>query len=322
MLDLSPEQRRRQELLWNGEPNFGDWLTPSTLRSGPGFHEAIKLAPRLTGELVGAMFGGYSLRLISQVASALGYDAEASAYAARADAVDAAFVTEYLSSDGQLPVDLQGVYVLALALGFVPDDRRAAVVDHLVRLVHAADDHLDTGFLSVPYLLDVLWENGERELAWRLLRQHTPPSWLYEVRMGATTIWESWESIAPDGSVGPTSLNHYAFGCVDDWLYRRVAGLQPVTPGYRQSRVEPDLDAGLSWLFAYHDTPYGRLALDWHVEGDQVGLAVTVPANTTAVLKLPDRWTTEAGITGSIPLNSGTTALTAVPVSRDPRSMP
>ena len=268
------------------------------------------------------MFGGYALRLISQVASVLGYDAEASACAAQADAVYAAFVTEYLSSDGRLPVDLQGIYVLALALGFVPDERRAAVVAQLVRLVHAADDHLDTGFLSVPYLLDVLWKNGERELAWRLLRQHTPPSWLYEVRMGATTIWESWESIAPDGSVGPTSLNHYAFGCVDDWLFRRVAGLQPVSPGYRESRIEPDLDSGLSRLSAHHDTPYGRLAVDWRAEGGQVVLTLTVPANTSAVLELPHGWRTESRIHSSIPLTSGISTFTVVPVSRDRPSTP
>ena len=175
---------------------------------------------------------------------------------------------------------------MALAFGLVPHDRRAAALEHLVALVHANDDHLDTGFISVPYLLDVLWEGGERDLARRLLRRETAPSWLYAVDRGATTIWEAWAAIAPDGTVSPMSMNHYAFGCVDDWMFRRIAGLQPVEPGYRRSRIEPDLDADVDAVSAAHDTPHGRLSIDWRRSGDTVSVEVTVPHGTVAELAL------------------------------------
>lgn len=266
------------------------------------------VAPRVTGELVGAMFGAESLRLLGEIAAVLGRDDDAAEYASRAKEVREAFVAEYFGAEGRLPVDMQGVYVLALAFGLVPEDRRGAVVDRLVDLVHAADDHLDTGFLSVPYLLDVLRDNGHEDLARRLLRQDTVPSWLYEVRMGATTIWESWDSVAPDGTVGPTSLNHYAFGCVDDWLYRRVAGLQAASPGYAEAIIAPDLDSDLDWVEAHHETPYGRLAVGWQARDGAVDLRVTVPANTSATLRLPQGWAETGGDGGGIPLGSGTTS--------------
>jgi alpha-L-rhamnosidase len=307
-VELSEEQRRRQSLLWSGEPNFGDWLTPSTLRDAEHHEQAMMVAPHVTGELVGAMFGAESLRLLGEIAAVLGRHDDAAEYALRAKEVREAFMAEYVGPDGRLPVDMQGVYVLVLTFGLVPEDRHSVVVDRLVDLVHAADDHLDTGFLSVPYLLDVLWDTGHRELAWRLLRQDTVPSWLYEVRMGATTIWESWDSVAPDGSVGPTSLNHYAFGCVDDWLYRRVAGLQAASPGYAEAIIAPHLDSGLDWVAAHHDTPYGRLAVAWQARDGAVDLTVTVPANTSATLRLPPRWAESSGERGGIPLTSGITS--------------
>lgn len=286
-VELDPEQRRRQALLWNGEVNFGDWLTPSTLAGG-SLEETIMRAPELTSEVVGAMFHAYALRTLAEITGVLGQESVAAGYARRAVDVREAFVAEYLGADGRLPSDLQGVYVLALAFDLVPDDRRAELVDRLVHLVHDADDHLDTGFLSVPYLLDVLWDNGHPELARTLLRQDTVPSWLYEVDQGATTIWEAWEAVAPDGTVGPVSLNHYAFGCVDDWLYRRVAGLQATAPGYRTSVIAPDLGSGLDWVSAHHDTPYGRLAVDWRREPDgSFTVETRVPASTDAILVLP-----------------------------------
>lgn len=307
-VDLDLARQARQALLWNGEVNFGDWLAPSTMRGGE-LQEAIMRAPELTSEIVGAMFHAHALDRMAEIAAVLGNESSVD-YANRAEAVKDAFVVEYLTPDGRLPSDLQGVYVLALAFDLIPDEDRGRAIEHLVELVHQAGDHLDTGFLSVPYLLDVLWESGHRDLARTLLWQDTVPSWLYEVDLGATTIWEAWEAVEPDGTVGWVSLNHYAFGCVDDWLYRRIAGLQPASPGYRTIIIEPDLASGFSWVTAHHDTPYGRLAIDWQRRDDGTWLiSTTVPANTDAVLVLPSGHGTSRG-RDEIALEPGSTMTT------------
>ena len=288
-LELDQSQRDRQELLWNGEPNFGDWLAPSTVDATDP--SSFLNAPLWTGELVGACFGAQSLTAIAEVAELLGRPDEGADYRLRASRVRAAFAVEYLDPNGLLPTDLQGPYVLALAFDMVPEPCRAGLVQRLVELVHANGDRLDTGFVSVPYLLDVLWENGHPELARTLLWQSNCPSWLYEVDRGATTIWEAWDAIRPDGTVGTVSFNHYAFGCVDDFLFRRVAGLQVVEPGYRRSRIAPDLDGPLERVAAGLETPYGRLATTWSRRtAGGVTITVAVPANTTASVVLPDGW--------------------------------
>ncbi|MEU1972152.1 family 78 glycoside hydrolase catalytic domain [Microbacterium sp. NPDC019599] len=281
-VDLGSERRARQALLWNTGDHFGDWLTPSTLEGGPP-HEAILRAPRLTSELIAPMFQAQTLTIAAHIAGVLGR-AEASDLASRAAAVRAAFAAEYVDADGELPVRLQGVYVLALAFDMVPAGIRDKTAARLAELVRERGDRLDTGFLSVPYLLDVLWDTGYRDLARQVLHQTEQPSWLYEVDHGATTIWESWDAVAPDGTPRPVSFNHYAFGCVDDWLYRRVAGLQPTSPGWRTVTIEPDLDSGIEWVQAHVGTPFGRLAVAWTRAGDGISVSATVPEGVRATL--------------------------------------
>lgn len=283
---LTAEQRERQRYLWNNEPNFGDWLAPSTLR-GPGASQMN--APRRTGEVIGSLYHGHLMDVMAEISGILGRDDDVQRYSQRARGAREAFAAEYIDADGRIPGDLQGPYVVALAFGFVPDDRKSAVVAHLVDLIHDADDHLDTGFLSVQFLLDVLWDNGHRELARTLLFQETAPSWLYQVSQGATTMWEGWEAIAPDGTVTDLSFNHYAFGCVDDWLYRRLAGIQLEGPGYRESRIEPDVAGPLTMVAGGIRTPYGALTSRWvKTEAGAVELVVNVPPNTTSTIHLPE----------------------------------
>ncbi|MFH8252023.1 family 78 glycoside hydrolase catalytic domain [Microbacterium sp. B2969] len=284
---LSIERRAAQALLYNSGDHFGDWLTPSTIAGRP-LHEAIGIAPALTSEYLAPMFQAQTLTLASRMAEVLGKGADAARLAAEAASVRAAFAAEYVDADGRLPVELQGPHAIALSFDMIPADRRAGTAGHLAALVRANGDRLDTGFLSVPYLLDALWDGGHRDLARRLLWQRESPSWLYAVDHSATTIWESWDAIGSDGSVRPVSLNHYAFGCVDDWLYRRVAGLQPTAPGWRRVRIEPDLDAGVESASAHVGTPAGRLAVDWRRSGDEVRVRVAVPSGVDAVLVLGD----------------------------------
>lgn len=285
--DLSDDRRRAQALLYNTGLHFGDWLTPSTMESGP-VHEAIMVAPRLTGELIAPMFQAQTLTLAARIATVLGRGADAAQFAVRAADVRAAFASEYVDGEGDLPVRLQGVYVLALAFDMVPPALRPKAAARLVELVRARGDRLDTGFLSTPHLLDVLWDNGYPEVARALLRQSELPSWLYQVDHGATTIWEAWDAISPDGEIRPMSFNHYAPGSVDDWLYRRVAGIRATSPGYRTAVIEPDLEIGLERVAAHVGTPFGRLAVQWSRAGDAASIVVDVPYGVEASLVIGD----------------------------------
>jgi alpha-L-rhamnosidase len=181
-------------------------------------------------------------------------------------------------------VRLQGVYVLALAFDMVPASIRSRTAARLVELVHARGDRLDTGFLSTPYLLDVLCDHGYPEVARTLLWQSEMPSWLYEVDRGATTFWETWDAISPDGVIRPMSFNHYAPGSVDDWLYRRVAGIRSTSPGYRTAVIEPDFEIGVDRVAAHVGTPYGELAVEWTRTGDAASVVVDVPFGVSARL--------------------------------------
>lgn len=289
--ELPPERAANHALLWNGRFNFGDWLAPSTLTMADDEFEAMMVAPKLTAELTGPLFQIRSLDVLADSADVLGEPEIAARARSRAARVRDAFAAEYIGADGRIAPDLQGIYVLALAFDAVPASLRPAVVDRLVELVHAAGDHLDTGFVSVPYLLDVLWENGHADLARTLLRQDTAPSWLYEVDHGATTIWEAWHAVHEDGTVDRVSMNHYAFGCVVDVMMRRLAGIALVEPGYARSRIAPDLDGFLDRCAAYVDTAYGRLAVSWSKTGDAATIEVDVPSGATADAVVPDGWT-------------------------------
>ena len=287
---LDDDEAARQRLLWSSRLHFGDWLAPSTLADGS--LDAVMVAPRLTSEIVGSAFHAEALRTMAVVARALGREEEADSYAERWEAVRRAFAAEYVGDDGAMEPDLQGVYVLALAFDLIPDaEQRRAAADRLAALVEAAGRHLDTGFLSVPFLLDVLVDAGREDLAWAVLAQDTAPSWLYEVARGATTIWESWTAVAPDGTVGAMSFNHYAFGCVDDWLFRRVGGIEAAEPGFRRVRVAPLTDGPVSWARSHRDTPFGRVAVSWARQGGPgtaVRYEIELPAGVGGELIGPD----------------------------------
>jgi len=164
---------------------------------------------------------------------------------------------------------------------------------------HAAGYTIGTGFVGTPIIADALCTTGYADAAGRLLLQTGVPSWLYAVTMGATTIWERWDSMLPDGTINPggmTSFNHYAFGAVADWLHRRVAGLAAAAPGYARLRITPVPLAGLEHASARNDTPYGRAEARWAAADEgQMRVRAVVPANTTAEIALPGQDLCEVG---------------------------
>jgi alpha-L-rhamnosidase len=253
--------------------------------------------------VVGTAYSAYSTRLFAEMAAALGRTADAERYGARATAVAGAFAETYIAADGRIQGDSQTAYVLALSMNLVPADRRAAAGRRLGERVASRGHHLSTGFLGTPDLLPALTDTGNLNIAYRLLLNRDYPSWGYEIARGATTIWERWDSIKPDGSfgdVGMNSFNHYAYGAVGDWMYRTIGGIRPddAAPGYRHVTIAPQPGGGITSARATYRSRYGRFVSDWRLDAaGQMSLDVTVPGNTTATVEIPaaSRWSVTEG---------------------------
>ncbi|HEY6596638.1 MAG TPA: family 78 glycoside hydrolase catalytic domain [Asanoa sp.] len=273
------------DLLWSGGFQFGDWLDPTAPPQAPADAKADR-------DVVATAYLARSAQLVADAAAVVG-DAEAAArYGDLAARVRAAFAREYVTAGGRVLSDAQTVYALALEWDLLPDTgQRARAGRRLADLVRTSAFRISTGFVGTPVVEDALTSAGATEVAYRLLLQTGVPSWLYAVTMGATTVWERWDSMLPDGSINPgemTSFNHYALGAVADWLHRRIAGLAPAAPGYREIEVRPVPGPGLDWASARHLTPYGEAAVSWRRRDGRFALSVTVPVGATAEVHLPD----------------------------------
>lgn len=263
------------QYLWNTGFHFGEWLIPSQERPGAPDWQI----PKISAAYVAPFFGHWSVRLMSEVAQALGREADAAHYREQAALMKGAIQRAFMTGP-ELPWQLMGAYVLAFAFDLVPDDKVTPYADKLVAMLESNGGRLDTGFLATPYLLDVLTKIGRRDLAYALLWQSKAPSWLYEVDKGATAIWESWNAIAEGGKPKVTSCDHYAFGCVGDWMVRELAGLRGGDSGFSHFHVAPPEDSPLAWCRVSHETVHGSISVSW----DAHGLEVLVPANTTATV--------------------------------------
>jgi alpha-L-rhamnosidase len=239
-------------------------------------------------DLIGTAYLAYDAQLMSEIAKATGHVADAARYADLAVRTKKAFATRYLHPDGTLGTDSQTGYAMAIGMGLVPP---ATVASAFVRTIHARHDHLATGFLGTPWLLPALSAIGQNDLAWKLLLNRDYPSWGYEIQAGATTMWERWNSLKPDGTFGDVdmnSFNHYAYGAVGDWMYRHIAGIAPLAPGYARFAVAPTPGGGVTHGSGSLESAYGRIATSWAIEGDRFSLDVTVPPGTTAEVTLPE----------------------------------
>lgn len=168
--------------------------------------------------------------------------------------------------------------------------QRQAAADRLVELIKAKDWHLSTGFLGTPRLLPTLTATGHTDVAYRLLTQRTFPSWGYQIDKGATTMWERWDSIKPDGSfqdAAMNSFNHYAYGSVGEWMYQNIAGISPASPGFAKTVIRPRPGGGVHTASGRYDSVYGPIATRWTDQNGRFTLDVTVPVNTTAEVWVP-----------------------------------
>lgn len=279
-------RRARSRWLWNTDYHFGDWLIPSMVLGNPDGN-AMGSTALATMHIVAPAYYAFSARNMAEIAGILGHAEDAARFAEIYRNIRRAFIAEYVHEDGTMDADFQGIYVIALQMGLATDEQRPKMAARLAQMIERNNNCLDTGFLSVLFLMDVLCDNGMTDLAYKLLFQTVCPSWLYEVEKGATTMWESWGAVDEDGVVSTYSYNHYAFGCVGDWMYRHIGGLQMVEPGYKKFRVAPALDCGLTYARTSRETPCGRASVEWELVDGKAYVRVEVPVNTTAEICLP-----------------------------------
>ena len=281
-----PEPLPHERYLWDTGFHWGEWLVPGEDLKGPEEFEAFRRADKSD---VATAYFAHSARLMSQIAAVIGRSAEAARYGELAESVRDAWRTEFIDPQGRLHPDTQANHVRALAFDLVLAESRSAVAARLVELVRAAGTHLATGFLATPYLLPALADTGHLDVAYELLFADTMPSWLYMIERGATTVWERWDGVRPDGTPFE-SLNHYSKGAVVSFLHRYVAGIRLLEndggAAYRHFRVQPQPGGGITWAQAEHDSPYGRIESAWRIVGDELELTATVPPGTTAEIVL------------------------------------
>lgn len=271
-------------LLWNTDRQLGDWVALDA-KEGSYFGATPV-------DLIATAYYAYSTEILAKAAAVLGYEEEARAYfQLRAD-IGQAFAKEFFTSSGRLCCRTQTGHILALHFNLVPHEYKQRTVDTLVEILAEHDNHLSTGFLGTPYICYALSDNGRLDLAYELLQKEDYPSWLYPLSKGATTIWEHWDGIKPDGSMwsdNMNSFNHYAYGAVADWMYSVIGGIDTTEDGvgYRRSLVAPRPGGGLTSAAASEQTPYGILSSAWRLEGDRMSLDVAIPHNTMATVVLP-----------------------------------
>lgn len=271
-------------VLWNQGEHFGDWLA---LDAEEGSYKGA--TPNV---LTATAYYAQSAALLAKTARLLGKKEDAEQYEKLRAAIGKRYATEFFTKDGSLTVQTQTAHVLSLAFSLTPECWQEKTLENLERLIHERGDHLSTGFLGTPELPGALSENGSTALSYTLLEQKSYPSWLYPLSKGATTIWEHWDSIKPDGTMWSTdmnSFNHYAYGAVGAWMFGTVAGIRPdpEAPGFQHAVLCPQPGGSLEWAEGSLQTPYGLLKSRWEREDETVCWEIAVPANTSATLVLP-----------------------------------
>ena len=273
--------------LWDTGFQFGDWLDPTAPPDRP--HD-VQADPGVVA--TACLYR--TATIAAESANLVGRHQDAAAARDLADRTRAAFNKHYVSDAGRrIRSDCPTVYALAIHFDLLESQARHAAGSRLAELVAENGYRIATGFAGTPYIADALTETGHLDDAYRLVTQQECPSWLYPVTMGATTIWERWDAMLPDGTINPgpmTSFNHYAFGSIADWMHRTIGGLSALEPGYRRVLIAPRPGGGITWARTSLETPNGRVTVEWHMTADRhISVELVVPDGTTAVVRLPGR---------------------------------
>lgn len=290
LFSIRPDERK----IWKFPFHFGDWTAP-----GEDFKQWVG-----KGKWIATAYYANSAGIVAQVANELGKTEEAKKYTQLRAEIIAAFRHVFTDGQGKLDREFQTGYVLPLHFNMTSGTETSHMAKNLVKLVKQDGYHIGTGFTGTPYILFALSDNGYADVAYKVLLQDSCPSWLYEVKTGGTTIWERWDALRPDGTVniadvnggksdeqsdgGMVSFNHYASGAVGDWLYRRVAGIEPTSAGYRSFIVKPIVGGNLTYAKASVRTPYGLVSSSWSIDDGRFNLQVRVPVSATCTVEMPD----------------------------------
>jgi alpha-L-rhamnosidase len=279
-------QKNSTGQLWNKGFHFGDWLF---YRPNDDLEGRAAITDKY---LISQCFFAYSTQLMIKTAEVLGKTGDVRTYSELLTKIKEAFLKEYTTASGRLISGTQTAYVLALHFDMLPEGLRDQAAARLVQNIKDYNNHLTTGFLGTPYLCHVLSRFGYNEIAFNLLLQETYPSWLYPVKMGATTIWERWDGQKPDSTFqnpAMNSFNHYAYGAIGDWMYRVIGGISTYDsfPGYKKIKIMPHIGGNFTSATTTYQTNYGLISTNWSTKGGKLQFDVHIPANTTAVIYIP-----------------------------------
>lgn len=274
-----------ENYIWDKGFHFGDWLAMESQWKLIPFHVTSR-------EMIATAYFAHSTNLLRQAAQVLGREADVQKYGDLHAHIKAAFQKEFVTPAGRIDGDTQTAYALALMFDLLPEELRAGAAQRLAEDIRKKRTHIASGFVGTSYLCHVLSRFGQLDVAYDLLLQEDFPSWLYPVKQGATTIWERWDGLKPDGSfqdAGMNSFNHYAYGAIGDWMVRVVAGLDTDSagPGYKQLLVQPQPGGGLTHAQASLETFYGLAKSGWEKDEAGITYSVTVAPNTQATVHLP-----------------------------------
>ena len=281
------KEQSGDSVLWLNGFQRGDWLALDAPASRPGL-----MSGGTDKNLVANVYYAIAARMTRDAAKALGNADDEREYGALYESIVEELNAEYVTEHGRLVSETQTACALLLHFDLLKKEYRSRVAELLEENLRNHKNHLTTGFVGTAYLCHALTENGRHGIAEEVFLQKDYPGWFYAIGKGATTIWERWNSVLPNGDFdesGMNSLNHYSYGAIGDWLYRKVAGINPLMPGYRKVLIRPYLTHGMTEMEASLETMYGTVKSAWSCKGGKLTVDVWIPANTTAVLVLPER---------------------------------
>jgi alpha-L-rhamnosidase len=260
------------------------------LRPASGWGDWLSIEADTPKDVLATAWFAESAHLVADAARVLGKQDDARKYDELFRQIKEAFNKAYVSADGKIKGHTQTCYVLALWFDLLPKEKRPAAVKFLVDDIKSRETHLSTGFVGTSVLMPTLSATGNTPLAYKLLLNDTFPSWGFSIKHGATTTWERWNGWTPDkgfNNYGMNSFSHYSFGAVARWMFQTVAGIDTAEPGFQKLLIRPQPAPGLTWVKADYHSIHGRIATQWRIEGGKLTVVVSIPANTTAVVRLP-----------------------------------
>ena len=292
-----PDYREAMKYLRNEGSHFGDWLAPSSKSNNSELSFLVNMitVQKKTQEIFASGYSANTVDLMRKTAAILGKADDEAYYGSLYEKMRSAFMMRYFNASGDLLCKTMGAYIMVIAFDLVPEQWKQKTLDELVRMIRDNGGRMAAGFLSIGLMMDSLSENGRIDEAYKLLYQKKSPSWLYEVEHGATTMWESWTNIVDGKEPNKLSYNHYAFGCVGDWMFRKIGGLVMTSPGYKTFEVRPLPDESLTHAGLSYMSGYGLIEISWKKENGLFAMDVKVPCNTTAQIVLPDGETHTVG---------------------------